>query len=133
MNTAVDSSVLLTLLKEEPGWEDWSACLRRAAGEGRLLVCSVVFAEISGGFAYAEESLELLAAMGMDYDGIDPRSAHLAGSAFRLYRREGGPREHLIPDFLIAAHAQVQAGRLAAIDRGYLRRYFGDLPILSPG
>jgi len=35
----------------------------------------------------------------------------------------------LIPDFLIAAHAQVDCDRLAAADRGYLRRY---LPKVIP-
>jgi len=38
--------------------------------------------------------------------------------------------EHLIPDFLIAAHAKVHADRLAATDRGYLRRWFDDLRLL---
>jgi hypothetical protein len=44
----------------------------------------------------------------------------------------GGARVHLIPDFLIAAHASTQANRLAAIDRGYLRRYFEDLELIAP-
>jgi len=38
--------------------------------------------------------------------------------------------EHLIPDFLIAAHAEAQAGRLAAIDRGCLRSCFPERVIL---
>jgi hypothetical protein len=41
-------------------------------------------------------------------------------------RREDGPGRQLIPDFLIAGHAD----RLAAIDRGYLRRYFPNLALL---
>lgn len=51
---------------------------------------------------------------------------------FRAYRKTGGPREHMIPDFLIAAHAEVQANRLAAVGRGYLRPYFSNLTALRP-
>lgn len=51
---------------------------------------------------------------------------------FRRYRQAGGPRQHLIPDFIIAAHAVTQAGRLAAADRGYLRRWFPGLVLLQP-
>ena len=64
-------------------------------------------------------------------DAITPEAAFLAGQTFVRYRRDGGPREHLIPDFIIAAHATVQADRLAAVDRGYLRSYFPGLKILS--
>ncbi|MGH2396004.1 MAG: hypothetical protein ACRDFW_03235 [bacterium] len=56
----------------------------------------------------------------------------LAGHAFKVYRQAGGPREHMIPDFLIATHAQMQADRLAVNDRGYIRRYFPDLSLLQP-
>ena len=66
------------------------------------------------------------------YENFSPESAHLACCIHWKSRREGGPREYFVPDFLIAAHAQVQCDRLAAIDRGYLRRYFPRLRLLLP-
>ncbi|MDX2110342.1 MAG: hypothetical protein SFY80_08895 [Verrucomicrobiota bacterium] len=71
-------------------------------------------------------------ALGTDYDEFTPECEYLAGQMFLRYQREGGPRQHLIPDFLVAAHASVQADRPAALDRGYLRTYFPTLVILSP-
>jgi len=57
---------------------------------------------------------------------------YLAGDTFKRYRQAGGPRQQLVPDFLIAAHAQIQSNRLAAIDRGYLRQWFRGLKVLVP-
>ena len=45
---------------------------------------------------------------------------------------EGGPRDCLIPDFLIGDHAFQQANQLIAHDRGYLRRYFKALKVIEP-
>jgi predicted nucleic acid-binding protein len=59
-------------------------------------------------------------------------AAWLAGQTFKTYRKAGGPRARMIPDFLIAAHAQHQADRLATVDRGYLREYFPKLKLLTP-
>jgi predicted nucleic acid-binding protein len=132
MRTAVDSSVLLCILRRQDGWEQWRDTLSRAAQEGVLSLCPVVFAECSAGFADVADARGQLDSLCLVYDAFSPESAYLAGQIFLRYRREGGPRQHLIPDFLIAAHASVQADRLAAIDRGYLRAYFPDLPLLEP-
>jgi len=132
MRTAVDSSVLLCILRRQAGWEQWRGTLSRAAEEGFLVVCPVVFAECSVGFSHVEEALARFDSLCIVYDSFSPKCAFHAGQVFLRYRREGGPRQHLIPDFLIAAHASVQADRLAAIDRGYLRAYFPALKILAP-
>lgn len=132
MRTAVDSSVLLCILRRQPGAEAWRAALSRAAEEGGLLLCPAVFAECSVGFPHAKEAEAQFDSLGIVYDAFTPESAYFAGQMFLRYRREGGPRQHLLPDFLIAAHASVQADRLAAMDRGYFRTYFPALAVLTP-
>ena len=133
MRTALDSSVLLLLSRKQPGWEAWRDSLQTAASEGELLISPIAFAEFSIAYPDVEAAQADLDLLHVFYDPITPAAAYLAGQIFLRYRRHGGPRLNLIPDFLIAAHASVQADRLAALDRGYLRTYFPTLPILAPG
>ena len=132
MRTAIDSSVLLCILRHQVGWELWRATLNRAAEEGSLAFCPVVFAECSIGFASADEAHARFDALGIAYDPITPAAAYLAGQMFLRYRREGGPRQQLIPDFVIAAHATAQAARRAPLARGYLRTDVPPLALLTP-
>lgn len=117
----------------QSGWEAWRQTLQTAASEGEWVVSPIAFAEYSIAYPSTESALADLERLNIFYDAIDPAAAYLAGQTFLRYRRQGGPRQHLIPDFLIAAHAAVQADRLAAVDRGYLRSYFPRLALLVPG
>lgn len=132
MRTAIDSSVLWSVFKSESDAEAWVDLLIAVRRESRLIVCDVVFAEVAPLFRSTGEFQTKLDSLGVEYDPIEPESAFLAGEIFKKYRRQGGPREHLVPDFLVGAHALNQAGRLAARDRGYLGRYFPKLRILIP-
>jgi predicted nucleic acid-binding protein len=130
MITALDSSVLWAVIKKEAGHENWIRALIQAAGEGPLVISPVAFAELSPSTPDVDSLMEFLAKLAISYDPISPGAAYLAGQTFKNYRKAGGPREHLVPDFLIAAHAQIQANRLAALDRGYLRTWFPGLELL---
>ena len=132
MRTAVDSSALWSVFKFEAGAHAWMDVLVSARRESELVNCDIDFAEIAPRFGSRGELEVRLAALGIEFDPIDPASAFLAGEIFREYRGQGGPGTRLIPDFLVAAHALKQADCLAARDRGYLRRYFPSLRVLGP-
>jgi predicted nucleic acid-binding protein len=132
MRTAVGSSALLALFRGEPDAHAWLATLIEARRRGQLVVCDVVYAEVAAAFGEPAALDDALAKLGIQLDPIGAQAAWRAGRTFRAYRDAGGPRTHLIPDFLIGAHAAVQADQLAAADRGYLRRYFAGLPLVHP-
>jgi predicted nucleic acid-binding protein len=131
--TAVDTSVLISLYKGESGSEIWLEVLHAQSKLGRLIVCEVVVAEVAALFHDDKESVAFFRDLGIEYEPMQPPAAILTGRIFQAYRRAGGPREHLVPDFLIGAHALLQAEQLAASDRGYLRRYFPKLRVIAPG
>lgn len=131
MKTALDSSLLLAIFNAEDGASDWVDKLIQARKEGLLLICDVVLAEIAPAFEDQRHLESVLETLGVLFDPIEPEAAWKAGQTFKAYRAGGGPRAHLIPDFLIASHAQVQADRLMAIDRGYFRKYFPELKLVS--
>lgn len=132
MRTALDSSVLILLSRKQAGWEAWRDRLQTASEEGQLLISPVAFAEYSIAYPSEGSARADLDRLHIIYDPITPAAAYLAGQIFLHYRRAGGPRKHLIPDFIIAAHATTQADRIAALDRGYLRNYFPNLAQLPP-
>ena len=55
-----------------------------------------------------------------------------AGASWREYRRRGGARARIVPDFLIGAHAGYRADRLLTRDRGFYRSHFPGLKIIDP-
>ncbi|MGD0949795.1 MAG: type II toxin-antitoxin system VapC family toxin [Candidatus Binatia bacterium] len=132
MITAVDTSVLIAIAKGEPEARRWTDLLAAARGEGDLVICDVVAAEFFALLLDERKFQQSLIGLGIVFSAAGLDAARLAGRIFRDHRRKGGPREHLIPDFLIGAHAQRQADRIAAIDRGYLRTYFPRLRIIKP-
>ena len=132
MATAIDSSVLLdVLLADAQHAESSEAALHTAAADGGLMVCEVVVAEIAPVLAGAAIH-EFLSDWQIQFVPSSVESAALAGEMFRLYLERGGKRGRVVPDFLIAAHAQLHADSLLARDRGYYRDYFQKLNLREP-
>jgi predicted nucleic acid-binding protein len=56
----------------------------------------------------------------------------LAGRAFERYRRSGGTRTAMLPDFFIGAHAEVTQPPLLTRDVVCYRTYFPDIALIAP-
>jgi len=131
--TLVDTNVLLDLVTDDPDWAEWSiATLEAAALEGPLCINYVVYAELSVRY----ERIEDLEAM-LDDSGFEiappPRAAlFLAGKVFAQYRRSGGTRTGVLPDFFIGAHAAVGGIPLLTRDARRYRTYFPALRLIAP-
>jgi hypothetical protein len=131
--TAVDSSVIFDFLTGHPAFGLTSrAALERGVSEGRVLACEVVWAEVSAHFPSRAEAHRILTELGIEFSPISLETALEAGRAWRAYGERGGPRTRVAPDFLIGAHALVEADRLLTRDHGFYRSCFRRLAVLDP-
>ena len=133
MITAVDSSVVLDVIVDDPAFADGSVrLLRRCMAEGKLIVGECVLAEIQPAFGSDVQISAFLEDWQLEFVPSTRASSILAGAHFATFLQRGGRPGRIVADFLIGAHAQLTADRLLARDRGYLRDYFSDLEVLDP-
>jgi predicted nucleic acid-binding protein len=130
--TVVDSSVLLDVFTEDARWGDWSRQrLTEAAQRGTIVINAVVLAEVAPRFSGIEMLHEALPSM-TSLEAIPAAAAFLAGHAHMSYRRAGGSRDAILPDFLIGAHAAVTGRPLLTRDPRRVAAHIPGAVLLAP-
>jgi predicted nucleic acid-binding protein len=131
--TLVDSNVILDITSNDVSWATWSIQRLEAASlDGPLLINDVVYAEISVRYARMEDLDAMLDGTGIDLAPLPREALFLAGKIFMQYRKVGGTRSGVLPDFFIGAHAAVRQIPLLTRDVARYRTYFPNLEIISP-
>ncbi len=132
MIVAVDSSALFAIFKNERAGGDWLDLLLSLRSENQLASCDVVWSEVAPLFSSLEALAANMSAVGIAFSPLDEAAAFEAGRLFAGYRGRGGRRGRVIADFMVAAHALQQGGRLATADRDFMGAHFPRLKILHP-
>ncbi len=132
MKTALDTSVILDVVTDDPKWADASeAALVEAFERGSLVIGECVLAEITPALI-ADDLERFLEEWRILYYPTTRESAARAGRMYARYLSRSGRTKRVLPDFLIGAHALEHTQRLLARDRGYYRDYFEGLEVIEP-
>ncbi|MBZ9710359.1 type II toxin-antitoxin system VapC family toxin [Mesorhizobium sp. ESP7-2] len=131
--TLVDTNVLLDLVTDDPKWADWSiGQLEAASLDGPLLINDAVYAELAVRYGRIEDLDAFVDEAGLDLAPMPRAALFLAGKVFTQYRKSGGSRTGVLPDFFIGAHAAVNGLPLLTRDIGRYRTYFPSLKLITP-
>jgi predicted nucleic acid-binding protein len=129
----VNTNVLLDVLQDDPQWFDWSIGQLRAHAQIHALVINpVIYAELSLSFSTIEALDAIVARMALEMQEIPKPALFLAGKAFVQYRRRGGAKAQVLPDFFIGAHAAVKGWPLLTRDASRFRTYFPGIVVVAP-
>jgi len=129
----VDSDVLIDVLEDASPWADWSTLqLSRQAMVHELTLNPVIYAEISPSYELPAQLDSRLDQMEITFRDLSREALFLAGHVHRRYRRSGGLREQMLPDFLIGAHAMVLGCGILTRDARRYRNYFPRVPLVTP-
>ncbi|PDT46527.1 type II toxin-antitoxin system VapC family toxin [Sinorhizobium fredii] len=130
--TLVDTNVLLDVVTDDPEWADWSiAALEAASLDGPLLINDMVYAELAVRYDRIEQVDAFLSEAGLELAPTPRAALFLAGKVFTQYRRSGGARTGVLPDFFIGAYAAVGQLPLLTRDTGRYRTYFPSLTVIA--
>jgi hypothetical protein len=128
-----DSNVLLDVITEDRQWGRWSqSALDEWSRRGPILINPIIYAELAPAYDGIESLDAAIEAVRLEFCDIPGAALFLASRAFVRYRRRGGTRRGVLPDFFVGAHAAVLDIPLLTRDTHRYRAYFPTVRLVAP-
>ena len=129
----VDTNVVVDIWQRHPEWYPWSVAQLRAQSQvHELIINPIIYAELSMNYGSIETLDARIAALKLMLLELPRAAPFLAGHAFRKYRRAGGGKSGVLPDFFIGAHAALLGCAIVTRDSARYRTYFPTVELLTP-
>lgn len=129
----VDSNVLIDILNpDNPDALRVVEAFNRVSGSNDLRINLVVFAETCSRFTNRSLAVKIVDELDLEIADLTLDDAFRAGLAFREYRRKGGPRQSILPDFLIGGQAANRGWPILTRDSKRFLTYFPEIEVIDP-
>ena len=158
MITAIDTNIFLDILIPNATHAQASKkSLDKVMRMGALVICEAVYGELASQFPTQHDLDRFLTDTRIQLASSLTQTLHHASAAWKTYSRSRGkdvqcpqcgnsqtiecsscgvviaPRQHILTDFLIGAHARCQADQFLTRDLSFYRTYFNDLNLFDTG
>ena len=133
MKSYIDTNILLDVILDDPIYGKTSRnLLAHHLDVGSLWICETVYAELVPQYDNQQELESDLFKSRIELDCSNNQIAYFAGLKWSEYRRAGGSRQRVLPDFFVGAHAYLKGDCLLTRDRGFYKTYFPELKVVHP-
>lgn len=126
----LDSNILIAVIQDPNSREaEW---LGLAQSDQAMRCNPVIVSEIGANFSSLDSLEAFLRAFRLFSEPFSALDCFRAGQAYLEYKRRGGRRTTILPDFLIGAQAAERGWTLVTRDRKGFESYFPELTIIDP-
>ncbi|MGQ4875690.1 MAG: type II toxin-antitoxin system VapC family toxin [Promethearchaeia archaeon] len=140
-NITLDSSIIISILKKDKFSTNIYKIIKLLRKlEFNVFISHITYAEIWTGVIKSKTPKKdeqkvnktLYELFRVKIMNLNITIAQIAAEAFLKYKSFGGKRDHLIPDFLIGAHAKYYSDKILTTNPRDFLKYIQDLEVLTP-
>ncbi len=132
MSILVDTNVIIDIITDDSNWADWSIKAMEQHADHDLLINPAIYAELCFGYNSVEEVDYLIRQFGLKFQEVPKAGLFRAAKAFKQYKKRGGSKDFVLPDYFIGGHAEASNYPIMTRDIKRYKSYFPAIDLICP-